>query len=178
MNANVAPATHGEAVAEPLGSGDTTQANQAFRLAKSPLTFVSAATETGSATTLSVRVDDILWTEVPALYDAGPRDEVYQVRIDDGGATRVVFGDGGHGKRLPTGSVNVKAAYRSGMGRDGEVDQETLTLGPRRRRRSGRHAGGDRCAGGRSRHRPRHLSSAARSAVPWRRTMRSLSASW
>lgn len=128
VNANVAAATHGEAITEPLGSGDTRQPNQAFKLAKPPLTFVSAPAATGSATTLSVRVDDIEWKEVAALYDAGPRDEVYQTRIDDDGTTRLVFGDGLHGKRLPSGNLNVRASYRSGMGHDGEVDEETLSL--------------------------------------------------
>ena len=115
VNANVALATHGEAVDEPLGSGDATQPNQAFKLAKPPLTFVAAPTDTGIATTLAVRVDGVAWTEVPSLYDAGRRDEVYAVRIDDDGTTRVVFGDGKHGKRLPTGALNVHAYYRSGM---------------------------------------------------------------
>ncbi len=128
VNANVAPATHGEHKPEALGSGDATLVNQAFKLAKPPLTFISAATNSGTVTTLEVRVDGILWTETASLYDAGPDDEVYIVRIDDDGTTRVVFGDGIHGKRLPTGALNVTASYRSGMGTEGEVGEESLTL--------------------------------------------------
>jgi predicted phage baseplate assembly protein len=126
VNANVALATHGEAIEETLGDGDATQPNQAFALSKTPLTFVSAATETGSATTLAVRVNGVEWTEYASLYDAGPEDDAYAVRIDDDGTTRVVFGDGVHGRRLPTGSLNVTASYRSGMGVEGDVSEETL----------------------------------------------------
>lgn len=128
VNANVALATHGETKSETLGSGDATKPNQAFKLSKPPLTFVAADTDSGIDTTLEIRVDGILWSEVDSLYDAGPDDEVYAVRVDDDGTTRVVFGDGIHGRRLPTGSLNVVATYRSGMGVAGQVEADTLTL--------------------------------------------------
>ena len=126
VNANVALATHGEFYEEKIGSGDAAAANQAFELAKTPLTFVSAATETGTATTLTVRVDGVAWAELASLLDAGPEDEVYQVRIDDDGTTRVIFGDSTHGRRLPTGQLNVTAAYRSGIGAAGEMPDEAI----------------------------------------------------
>ena len=128
VNANVALATHGETRSEPLGSGDGTLANQAFKLSKPPLTFVAAETDSGAASTLEIRVNGVLWSLVPSLRDAGPDDEVYALRIDDDGATRVVFGDGVHGRRLPTGGQNVVATYRSGMGAAGNVDSDVLTL--------------------------------------------------
>lgn len=126
VNANVGLATHGETQEEILGSGDATQANQVFTLAKKPLTYVPAATESGSASTLTVRVNDIAWSQIDSLHDAGPQDEAYMVQIDDDGTTRVIFGDGSHGKRLPTGSANITAQYRAYMGVEGEVAQETL----------------------------------------------------
>ena len=126
VNANVVLATHGEAHEETIGSGDAALANQAFKLAKSPLTFVSAATETGIASTLTIRVDGVAWTEVASLLDAGPEDEVYQVRVDDDGTTRVTFGDGMHGRRLPTGALNVSASYRAGIGAVGETPDEAI----------------------------------------------------
>jgi hypothetical protein len=43
ISANVAPATHGEAVQETLGSGDGTQVFQKFVLRQPPLTYVSSA---------------------------------------------------------------------------------------------------------------------------------------
>lgn len=129
INGNVARATHGESrVDEVLGDGDSTRPNQAFALAKPPLTFVAADTDSGAATTLTVRVGGVSWREVPSLWDAGPDDAVYMVRIDDDGTTRVVFGDGTRGRRLPTGSQNVTATYRTGMGVEGEVGDGALQL--------------------------------------------------
>jgi hypothetical protein len=126
--ANVAAATHGETVSEVLGSGDGSQANQSFTLKRPPLTYVSAATETGTETTLEVRVNDLLWSEVAALNDAGPESQVYTVRHADDGTATVQFGDGIRGARLPTGSANVTATYRTGIGPAGEVGTGTLSL--------------------------------------------------
>lgn len=127
VNANVALATHGETQEEQIGSGNAARTNQAFELSKKPLTLVSAATESGIATTLSVRVEGVEWTEVPSLLDAGPNDEIYQVRIDNDRTTRVVFGDGQRGRRLPTGQLNVSASYRAGIGAVGEAVDESIT---------------------------------------------------
>ncbi|MDO9498782.1 hypothetical protein, partial [Falsiroseomonas sp.] len=127
VNANVALATHGETMQEALGSGDAAHPNQAFRLSKTPLTFVSAATESGIATTLTVRVDGVAWRELPSLHEAGPEDEAYQVRIDEDGTTRVVFGDGVHGRRPSTGALNITATYRAGIGPEGEAADRTIT---------------------------------------------------
>lgn len=127
LNANVALATHGELVEEDLGSGDARLAHQSFTLAKPPLTFVSAANETGRASTLEVRVAGVLWTEIPALGQAGPDDAVYELRLSDDGASHVKFGDGAHGRRLPTGELNVTARYRSGIGTVGEVAEEAIS---------------------------------------------------
>lgn len=128
VTANVARATHGETVREPLGSGDGSQPNQRFILRRSPLTYVSAATASGGASTLAVRVDGILWAEMASLYGLPPRSESYIVRLDDDGKARVVFGDGRQGARLPTGQENVVATYRVGIGPDGQVKAGSLTL--------------------------------------------------
>lgn len=127
VNANVALATHGEAVIEELGSGDARLPFQRFTLKKPPLTHVSAASETGRATTLRIRVNGALWSEVPALAQAGPDDAVYQVRQDNDGTTHVQFGDGLTGRRLPTGALNVLAEYRSGIGQGGEVPEQAIS---------------------------------------------------
>jgi predicted phage baseplate assembly protein len=129
INANVALATHGETVAnEILGSGDGSQVNQRFTLRKSPLTYISAATPTGSQSTLTVRVNGVAWTEVPYLYGLGPRGQNYAVRIADDSTASVVFGDGLQGARLPRGQENVVATYRNGIGPAGEVGPRKLTL--------------------------------------------------
>ncbi len=128
VNANLAPATHGETVHEVLGSGDGSQAYQRFTLRSTPLTYVGATTPSGLASTLEVRVNDVLWHEVPTLYDAGPADRVYVTRRADDGTTTVQFGDGRTGARLPSGRDNVKATYRKGSGAAGLVQAGQLTL--------------------------------------------------
>ncbi len=83
VSANVARATHGETVAlEVLGSGDGTLANQRFALRKKPLTHVSAPTASGGESTLELRVNDVLWKEVPSLHDLDARSQSYLVRRD------------------------------------------------------------------------------------------------
>lgn len=116
LYANVAPSNQGEtAPDEVLGSGDATRGHQRFGLRKPPLTYVRDL-ETGEIrSTLRVWVNEVEWTEVPALYAAGPRDHVFMVRPDIQGRSMVVFGDGVHGARLPSGSENVWATYRSGV---------------------------------------------------------------
>lgn len=126
VNANMAPATHGELYEEQLGSGDAALSFQRFKLTKAPLTYVSAETATGRASTLAIRVDGILWHEVPSLYDAKPNDRVYAVRGEDDGSSWVQFGDGVHGSRLPTGQLNILASYRTGIGLAGEVADEAI----------------------------------------------------
>ncbi len=128
LNANVVKATHGESVEEILGSGDGSRVNQTFKLRKTPLTYVSAATASGSESTLEVRVNDVLWEEVSSLYGLDSTSENYIVRHEDDGTTNVIFGDGKSGARLPSGAQNVVASYRSGIGEDGEVGEGSLIL--------------------------------------------------
>lgn len=128
LNANLAPASHGESVRETLGSGDASQANQRFLLKKNPLTYISASSASGGESTLEVRAGDVLWQEAASLYGLGPADHNYIVRIDDDAAASIVFGDGEKGARLPSGQENVSARYRSGIGPDGEVGAGSLTL--------------------------------------------------
>ena len=122
INANVAAATHGETVSELLGSGDATIPYQRFLLRQSPLTYVSANTASGSASSLKVYVNDVLWKEVPFLFGHGPTDRIYVTQRDDEGRTTIRFGDGLTGARLPTGQNNVRAEYRNGTGLSGLVE--------------------------------------------------------
>lgn len=128
LNANTVAATHGETVNEILGSGDGAQVHQKFTLKKPPLTYTPAPTPSGSASTLQLRVNNLLWEQAPSLYGLGIRDEGYIVRIDDDGKSSVTFGDGTKGARLPTGENNITAIYRSGIGLEGLVDSGSLTL--------------------------------------------------
>ncbi len=129
FNANVARATHGETIVdEVLGSGDGAAVFQSFTLSKTPLTYVSAATASGSASTLAVRVNDVLWEEVPTLYQTDPDARIYVTRLADGGTVTVLFGDGKNGARLPTGVENVRATYRAGLGLGGLVEERQISL--------------------------------------------------
>ena len=127
INANVARATHGETVQETLGGGDATQPFQRFTLRQPPLTYTSAATVSGSQTTLETRVNDLLWSEVTDLFGHGPEERVYITRLDDDGKATVIFGDGKTGARLPSGLENVKAKYRKGIGLGGLVKEHKLS---------------------------------------------------
>lgn len=129
INANVARATHGERVLdEVLGHGEALRPFQRFALRKPFLTHVSASTASGTATTLEVRVNDLLWREVSSLYEHGPDEQVYTTYDDEDGKTVVQFGDGRNGARLPTGQENVRATYRAGIGEQGLVQADQLSL--------------------------------------------------
>src|SRR5262249_48557978 len=126
--ANVAPATHGETKQEVLGSGDASQAFQQFTLKQTPLTFVSAPTASGATSTLAVRVNDIVWDEVPSLYGQGAHQQIYSARLADDGKVIVQFGDGITGARVPSGTSNMVATYRVGTGLAGLVKAGQLSL--------------------------------------------------
>ncbi len=128
INANVALATHGETVAEVLGAGNASQPYQRFTLKGVPLTYTGAQTAEGVASSLQVRVNDLLWQEVPAFLGRGPAERIYVTRTADDGKVTVQFGDGKTGARLPTGGENVRATYRKGIGAAGNVKAGQLSL--------------------------------------------------
>lgn len=117
--ANVAPATHGETRSEVLGSGDARDPMPTFVLSAAPLTYL--ATKDGSTSTLRVRVNGVLRTEVPALQ--GPGDRGYLVDRDDTQRASVQFS-----APLPTGDLNVRAEYRVGLGFGAAAQAGQLTL--------------------------------------------------
>jgi predicted phage baseplate assembly protein len=125
---NVVKATHGETRNELLGSGDGSKPFQQFTLKQPPLTFVAATNPSGVETTLDVRVNEVSWHPVPALVNAGADERCYTTQTDDAGHVTVVFGDGVHGARLPTGLQNVTSVYRNGIGRGGNVKKDQVTL--------------------------------------------------
>ncbi len=127
ISANIALSTHGETTNEVLGGGDATKSFQRFVLKQPPLTYVSSSSTSGAQTTLEVRVNDILWREVPDFYGHGPGERIYVTRLSDDGKTTVIFGDGDTGARLPTGQENIKARYRKGIGLGGILRPDQLT---------------------------------------------------
>jgi hypothetical protein len=130
INANVAPATHGETREEILGAGDASVPFQRFVLRQPPLTYVSSASSTGVAATLEVFVNEVRWTEVPFLFGHGPQERIYSTWTDDTGSTVVQFGDGRTGARPPTGQDNIRAVYRRGIGLGGLVKKTGSLTAP------------------------------------------------
>jgi predicted phage baseplate assembly protein len=128
IQGNVCLANHGETKTEVLGSGNTSQPFQRFSLRQNPLTYLSAPTPSGAASTLEVRVNAVLWHEVPSLLGHGPAERVYITRRDNEGRTMVTFGDGQMGARPPSGQENVTALYRKGIGLAGLVAAGQLSL--------------------------------------------------
>lgn len=118
---NVVKATHGQTVGEVLGDGDSSQPFQRFPLRQTPLTYISAPTPDGTENTLSVRVNEIEWHESANIAKLGARDRQFITDTDDDGNVTVIFGDGKHGTRIPTGKANIKATYRYGIGKAGNV---------------------------------------------------------
>jgi len=125
---NVVKATHGETREERLGSGDAGLALQSFTLKQPPLTFVAAPTAAGVESTLKVYVDEVEWKETDTLVGLKGRDRRFVTKTDDDGKTTVTFGDGRHGARPPTGIENLRAKYRNGIGKAGNVLAEQVSL--------------------------------------------------
>ncbi len=121
IHANLVKATHGETHDEALGDGDGARPNQSFTLKHKPLTWLPAPTPAGATEALELFVNDIRWDSVSSFLDLPPNARGYVIRTDHEGYASVVFGDGAEGARLPSGTLNVAARYRSGLGRDGNA---------------------------------------------------------
>jgi predicted phage baseplate assembly protein len=125
---NVVKATNGETRREVLGSGDASVPFQSFPLKQSPLTYLPAATASGAESTLQIYVNDVEWHEVDSPVGIAPYDRRFFTKTADDDTTTVVFGNGVTGARLPTGNANVRAAYRNGIGKGGNVEPAQLTI--------------------------------------------------
>lgn len=128
LNANVAPASHGESVSEILGSGDAAVASQRFYLKQMPLTYISAEVPSGALSTLEIRVNDIVWHEVESFLGRASDERIFTTKLEDGGAVQVLFGDGIEGARLSSGNNNVIARYRRGIGLGGLVKAQQANM--------------------------------------------------
>jgi hypothetical protein len=121
VNANAVGCTHGETQQEILGSGDATNDALQFTLKQAPLTYVSAATGNGAASTLQVWVNNLQWHELPNMLAAASADRVFTTQPTQSGNVAVQFGNGIEGARTPTGQMNIRAVYRKGIGSAGNV---------------------------------------------------------
>ena len=122
---NVARVSHGRTVEETLGGSDGVTAFQRFALRESPLTVLPGVA--GGEPELEVRVDGVLWIRVQDFAESAPDDRHYRSVTNSEGVTAVVFGDGRNGAVPPSGSKNVTAAYRVGLGRAGDVEARRLS---------------------------------------------------
>jgi len=128
IHGNVVKATHGETRHEVLGSGNGAMPFQSFALKQWPLTHVSSANAKGAESTLKIYVNDLQWEEADSLAELEAGDRMFISATDDGDQTTVTFGNGEKGMRLPSGSENVRARYRSGIGRAGNVRAQQISL--------------------------------------------------
>lgn len=128
LRGNIVRAGHGEAKSERvLGSGSASQSNQVFVLRVNDVSFVPDSTgATGVRADIAVRVDGAEWKQVSTLNDSGPADSHYVVRMTEDGYIRIGFGDGTNGRRLPTGTNNVRIGFREGNGLAGNVPAGSL----------------------------------------------------
>jgi len=128
INANIVDASHG--VTKPwkiLGSGDASKTNQNFVLAVADITFTPDVTKTsGVAAAIDVEVEGRIWEQVSTLKDSAPDDHHYSIRMTEEGFVKILFGDGDHGRRLPTGKNNIRVKYRIGSGIVGNVNPGSL----------------------------------------------------
>jgi hypothetical protein len=128
LEGNVARAGHGETVRDEIvGSGDAAATFQRFELVRAPLTYVPGGTATALDSSLVLLVNGVRWQQVPTLYGLAADAQVFEARLVEDGATELLFGDGVHGARLPTGRNNVTATYRAGLGLAGRVGASALT---------------------------------------------------
>jgi predicted phage baseplate assembly protein len=61
------------------------------------------------------------------MFGAAPQERAYTLLADEQGRQFVQFGDGLRGARLPSGTNNIRATYRKGLGVAGDVAAESLT---------------------------------------------------
>ena len=125
---NVVKANNGETRNEVLGSGNGSKALQSFDLKQSPLTHVSASNPTGVDSTLSIFVNDVEWHEMDSLAGLQATDRNFITSTDDDSKTSIIFGNGKEGARLPTGVENIRAEYRNGIGKGGNVNAEQISM--------------------------------------------------
>jgi len=128
--AHTLPVRQSRAVPTETVGSSTDEPNQAFALAKSPPILE----------TLVVEVDEgagwIAWDRRESfLYNLGADGRVqissaqardYMVQFDDTGRAWILFGDGVYGRRPPGGTNNIRATYRVGGGRAGNVPAGTI----------------------------------------------------
>ncbi len=73
-------------------------------------------------------VDGIEWREAISFEDLSENDRAYVTHTDNEGNTYVIFGDGIKGRLPAAGRENIKAKYRVGIGFEGILAADQLSL--------------------------------------------------
>ena len=115
------PVYQGETIEEILASS-TGEANQEYTLRQRP--FIDGS--------LSLQVKEVAdfesWALRDSLFSSGSLDKHYTIEVDAEDRVTVRFGDGIHGK-IPTAGVdNIRAVYRIGANRNGNVGAKTIAV--------------------------------------------------
>jgi len=120
---NVVSSGHGESQNDKiLGAGDATRSSQQFDFATTDVSFVMDGNfASGVRAAVEIMVDNRTWQQVPTLNDSAPEDPHYVVRMQEDGTLTIAFGDGRRGRRLPSGTNNVRIKYRTGAGLAGNL---------------------------------------------------------
>ncbi|MFG2106458.1 baseplate J/gp47 family protein [Micromonospora chersina] len=108
--------------AETLGSGNPATPLPRFALKQQPLAHVPASGPTGHAPAIEVRVNDRTYERADSLFGEGPDSRRFRVLARGDGGSDVQFAG-----RLPSGTGNVVALYRTGGGSAGNVADGRLT---------------------------------------------------
>ncbi|MDQ1287766.1 MAG: hypothetical protein QG622_1331 [Actinomycetota bacterium] len=132
LRANCARATQGQRLRDhPLGSGDASRPFLTLPLAVSdggPLTYTATDDPRGRSSSLELRVDGVLWSQVDSLHGRSPQAQVYVVRHHEGSAASVEFGDGVTGARPGSGRDNITATFRVGIGSPGVARPDQISF--------------------------------------------------
>ena len=125
---NVVRATHGETQPEKIvGSGDASQTKQNFKLSSDKVSWLAdAAFSSGVRADLSLRVGARIWQQVQDLSLSAAEDHHYSVKVNEDNSLSICFGDGRHGRRLPTGIDNIRVRLRNGYGEEGNLAARSL----------------------------------------------------
>ncbi|HYP07413.1 MAG TPA: putative baseplate assembly protein, partial [Bryobacteraceae bacterium] len=122
---NVARITHGESIEEILGGSDGITPFLTFELKKAPVTQVPGGS--GGKPAIDVRVNEVSWTLVEDFFHSGSEDRHYRLETDEKQKVSVIFGNGRNGAIPPSGKKHITAAYRQGLGANGNTDAGSVS---------------------------------------------------
>jgi len=71
-----------------------------------------------------LEIDGQVWERVADFSQSGPEDRHYVVESNEDGTASIRFGDGQHGRRLPSGKHNIEVTYDSHKSYSGIIMQE------------------------------------------------------